>query len=112
MFGDELIVCVRFNTPGRSRPCCTSDNLFETDQWVEMIQVNECGLRESLGKKKEVFNGGTSLFWEDCECVLRCGGIDGGRFDNRPRPETPARNIYTVVRDCDRKYEYYTVYLP
>jgi hypothetical protein len=69
----------------------------------EMIQVNECGLRESLGKKKEVFNGGTSLFWEDCECVLRCGGIDGGRFDNRPRPETPARNIYTVVRDCDRK---------
>ena len=25
---------------------CTH-NLFETDQWVEMIQVNECGLRES-----------------------------------------------------------------
>ena len=51
-----------------------SDNLFETDQWVEMIQVNECGLRESLGKKKEVFNGGTSLFWEDCECVN--GGVE------------------------------------
>ena len=24
MFGDELIVCVRFNTPGRPRPCCTA----------------------------------------------------------------------------------------
>ena len=48
---------------------------------IKMIQVNECGLRESLGKKKEVFNGGTSLFWEDCECVLMCGGIDGGRWE-------------------------------
>jgi hypothetical protein len=30
-------------------------------------------------------------------------GIDGERFDSQPRPETLARNIYTVVRDCDRK---------
>ena len=76
-----------------------SDNLFETDQWVEMIQVNECGLRESSGGKE----GGDRCWCEVClgrlwMCFNReSDGREKWRFglDNK--------NIYTVVRDCDRK---------
>ena len=82
-----------FNTPGRSRPCCTSDNVFETDQWVEMIQVNECGLRESSGGKE-----GGDRCW--CEvCLGRLWMCFNRESDGREkwRFGLDDKNIYTVV---------------
>ena len=77
-----------------------SDNLFETDQWVEMIQVNECGLRESSGEKKEAINVGAKFVWEDCGCMCFNRESDGRE---KWRFGLDDKNIYTVVRDCDRK---------
>ena len=54
-----------------------SDSFFETDQWVEMIQVNECGLRESSGEKKEAIEVGAKFVWEDCGCDLIVRVMEG-----------------------------------
>jgi hypothetical protein len=76
-----------------------SDNLFETNQWVEMIQVNECGLRESSGEKKEAIEVGAKFVWGRLwMCFNReSDGREKWRFG------LDDKNIYTVVRDCDRK---------
>ena len=64
-----------------------------------MIQMNECGLRESSGGKE----GGDRCWCEVClgrlwMCFNReSGGREKWRFG------LDDKNIYTVVRDCDRK---------
>lgn len=43
-----------------------------------MIQVNECGLRESsAGEEKEAIDVGAKFVWEDCGCVLIVRVMEG-----------------------------------
>jgi hypothetical protein len=60
-----------------------------------MIQVNECGLRESSGEKKEAIEVGAKFVWGR---LWMCFNRESGG-----REKWDDKNIYTVVRDCDRK---------